>query len=117
MTQPTILACFTCPALFKWNGRPISTDAGEPSQSGSCDFNRKLKIADNVGLVFLKVHWKYILHAFELATHLDYQHFCVCVCVPEHAVRSACKGLETTELCFIIVVGLPPNNVEFRFCC
>lgn len=81
MTQPTILACFTCPALFKWNGRPISTDAGEPSQSGSCDFNRKLKIADNVGLVFLKVHWKYILHAFELATHLDYQHFCVCVCV------------------------------------
>ena len=80
-----------------------------------------MKIADNVGLVFLKVHWKYIMHAFKLATHLDYQHYCVCVCVcvPEHAVRSACKGLETTELCFIIVVGLPPNNVyvEFRFCC
>lgn len=41
------------------------------------------------------------------------------VCVPEHAVRSACKGLETTELCFIVVGllahmymrSLNPNSV------
>lgn len=29
---------------------------------------------------YLDVHWKYILHAFHWATHLDYQHYSVCVC-------------------------------------
>lgn len=89
---------FTRPALFKWNRRPVGPDARRLTQTGS--LTRKLKAAEGCGPV---VGWKYILHAFHWAAHLDYRHFCVCTCVPKHAVRSVCKGLKMSELCFIVV--------------
>jgi len=46
----------------------------------------------------LKVHWKYLIACFSLAhTHPYYQP--LCVCAPEHVVRSACERTRAVRHC------------------
>ena len=57
-----------------------------------------------VGTGSMKVRWKYILHAFLRAAHLDCQHLSVCVCVC--VCRKACRQINvqrTAEDCFSVV--------------
>lgn len=56
---------------------------------------RTLKMAENNLELFLEVHWKYMLHAFHRATHLDYQHFvCVCLSMPSDQLVTDGGGLK-----------------------
>lgn len=113
-TRCSLLYWLVCtrPALFIWNRRLIRMDARWPSQTGSCDFRRKLKIAEEFGF------WKFIGNIYcMLSTGPHTWTISTSVCVPEHVIRPAYKGLDTTELCFI-VVGLlahmymwSPNSV------
>lgn len=78
MMQSAILArlCSPCPLHVELqanqNGRKMMIVSWQVVTS------RRKKIEDCWRIWFLKVHWKYILHAFHWATHPDYQHFCVC---------------------------------------
>lgn len=64
----------------------------------------------------MKVQWKYILHAFHWAAHLDYQHIRVqhVSMLPTRLV----KDWKRLNLCFA-VVGLRAHNVyvDLKFCC
>lgn len=84
--------------------------------------HRKLASRERWRIWFsLKVHWKYIYTAcFPLGhTHLDYQHFCVHVCVPKHAVRSACKttGGDWVVLHSCGITGTYMWSLNPKFCC
>lgn len=102
--QSAILACFYPPCPLEMEQKAY--------QKGHEVVKVLLKTLD----WFLKVTWKYILHAFHWATHLDYQCFYVCT----KACRQICvwRNGEAKKICFV-VVGLPAHAYVWspKLCC
>lgn len=83
----------TRPALFKQNWRPIRT--------GSCDFKQKEEEdCWRSWTVFFEGSLEIYTACFPLGNTCGLS---ALLCLLKHVVRSACKGQETTELCFIVV--------------
>lgn len=84
-------------ALFSSYGAEGLSEQSRDDQTGKCDFKRQLEAFES---------WKYILHAFHWAAHLDYQH----LCVQEHASEDR-RGLKCASL-VLEMWGLDQKFVE-----
>lgn len=78
----------------------LNRTEGQSERAVVTSNRKKKKIAEEVGLFFFEGSLEIYTACFPLGNTCGLS---ALLCLLKHVVRSACKGQETTELCFIVV--------------